>query len=102
LAAEAARESESRFSIIANSSPVLIWMPGPDKLGIFFNKPWLDFTGRALEQAFGNGWADRSIQRIDRDASNPVAIRSKRDSPSRWASGSDGTMASTGGFRVSR
>jgi PAS domain S-box-containing protein len=58
LAAEAARESESRFSLIANSAPVLIWMSGADKLGIFFNKPWLDFTGRTLEQELGNGWAD--------------------------------------------
>src|SRR5215813_12895589 len=38
------RESESRFQIVADAAPVLIWMSGVDKLCTFFNKPWLDFT----------------------------------------------------------
>jgi PAS domain S-box-containing protein len=52
------RESESRFRIVADSAPVLIWMSGVDKLCTFFNKPWLEFTGRSLEQELGNGWAE--------------------------------------------
>jgi hypothetical protein len=44
------RESESRFRIVADAAPVLIWMAGVDKLCTFFNKPWLKFTGRSLEQ----------------------------------------------------
>jgi PAS domain S-box-containing protein len=52
------RESEERFRIVADAAPVLIWMSGVDKLCIFFNKPWLEFTGRSLEQEMGNGWAD--------------------------------------------
>jgi PAS domain S-box-containing protein len=33
-------------------------MSGADKLCTFFNKPWLEFTGRSLDQEMGNGWAD--------------------------------------------
>jgi PAS domain S-box-containing protein len=51
-------ESESRFQIVANAAPVLIWMSGVDKLCTFFNKPWLEFTGRSIEQELGNGWAE--------------------------------------------
>jgi PAS domain S-box-containing protein len=56
--AENHRESEGRFRIVADSAPVLIWMSDTDKLCNFFNKPWLDFTGRTLDQELGNGWAE--------------------------------------------
>jgi two-component system sensor kinase FixL len=51
-----AQESEDRFLLMANSAPVLIWASGSDKLCTFFNRPWLEFTGRALEEELGNGW----------------------------------------------
>ena len=50
------RESEERFRMMANTAPVMIWMSGPDKLCNFFNKGWIEFTGRALEQELGDGW----------------------------------------------
>jgi diguanylate cyclase (GGDEF)-like protein/PAS domain S-box-containing protein len=49
-------ESESRFRTMADSAPVLIWLSGGDKLAFWFNKVWLDFTGRTLEQEIGTGW----------------------------------------------
>jgi PAS domain S-box-containing protein len=52
------RESEERFRTVADTAPLMIWMAGLDKLCIFFNKPWLEFTGRTMEQELGNGWAD--------------------------------------------
>src|SRR5262245_31208515 len=52
------RESEQRFRIVADAAPVLIWMSSVDKLCTFFNKRWLEFTGRSLEQEMGNGWAE--------------------------------------------
>ncbi len=51
-------ESEARFERMADAAPVLIWMSGPDKLCTFFNKEWLDFTGRKMDQELGNGWSD--------------------------------------------
>jgi PAS domain S-box-containing protein len=57
IAEEELRESEARFRTVADAAPVLIWMSGPDKLCNFFNKGWLDFTGRTMEQELGNGWA---------------------------------------------
>jgi len=58
IAEEELRESEARFRIVADAAPVLIWMSGVDKLCNFFNKPWLEFTGRTLEQEMGNGWSE--------------------------------------------
>jgi PAS domain S-box-containing protein len=58
IAEEELRESEERFRTVANAAPVMIWMSGPDKLCTFFNKGWLDFTGRSPEQELGNGWAE--------------------------------------------
>ena len=52
------RESEERFRLMADTAPALIWMSGTDKLCIYFNKPWLDFTGRSMEKELGNGWAE--------------------------------------------
>ena len=57
-AKEALDESEGRFRIAANNAPVFIWISDTDKSYTWFNKPWLEFTGRTLEQEIGNGWRE--------------------------------------------
>jgi PAS domain S-box-containing protein len=66
LAADALRESEERFRSMADSVPVLIWLSDLEPRRTYFNKTWLEFTGRSLEQEMGDGWIDQ-IHPEDRD-----------------------------------
>ena len=57
--AEAAlRESEERFRTLADATPVLIWGSDAGTRCTYFNKQWLDFTGRTAEQEAGWGWTE--------------------------------------------
>jgi PAS domain S-box-containing protein len=58
LGAPSPRESEGLFRLVADSLPLLVWIAGTDKRCTYFNKQWLDFTGRPLESEIGDGWAD--------------------------------------------
>ena len=51
-------ESEERFHALADAAPVMMWMSDVDKLCTSFNRGWLAFTGRKIEEEIGNGWAD--------------------------------------------
>jgi PAS domain S-box-containing protein len=75
LVQDALKESEARFRIVANTAPMMIWMSGTDKLCTFFNKGWLDFTGRRMEQELGNGWAE-GVHREDLDRCFGVYVNS--------------------------
>jgi PAS domain S-box-containing protein len=55
-AEENLRESEERFRQVSDSAPVLIWMSNEEKERIWFNKAWLDFTGRPIEAEIDRGW----------------------------------------------
>ena len=53
---QALHESEMRFREIADAAPVMIWISDATKACVWFNRPWLDFTGRTMEQEIGEGW----------------------------------------------
>jgi PAS domain S-box-containing protein len=57
-AEQALRESEQRYRTITEATPIMVWMSGLDKACYYFNKGWLEFVGRSLEEEIGNGWAD--------------------------------------------
>lgn len=52
------QQSEAHFRFVTESAQALIWMSDPTKLCTWFNKVWLDFTGRSMEQELGDGWME--------------------------------------------
>lgn len=51
-------QAKELYLKIFEEFPALIWRSRLDMLCDHFNKTWLDFTGRTMEQEFGNGWAE--------------------------------------------
>lgn len=51
-------EDTGLFEALANSIPALVWVSDTTKKCVWFNRDWLAFTGRTMEQEYGNGWAE--------------------------------------------
>ena len=57
-AEDSLRESEERFREMADTAPFMVWRSGVDQRCDYFNRPWLDFRGRSLDEELGEGWID--------------------------------------------
>ncbi len=57
-AEEGLRESEARFRRLADIAPVFIWMTNTTSHATYFNRGWIEFTGRPIESHMGEGWLD--------------------------------------------
>lgn len=51
-------QAKELYLKIFENFPALIWRSRLDMLCDYFNKTWLEFTGRTMDQEFGNGWAE--------------------------------------------
>lgn len=50
------KSSEERFRLMANSSPIMIWITDENGLPTFSNQAWLDFVGLAAEEVTYQAW----------------------------------------------
>lgn len=66
---------EDRFRRLADAAPVMIWAAGPDARCNYFNRAWLEFRGRALEDELGNGWTT-GLHPDDRDLCIETYVKS--------------------------
>ena len=49
---------DARFCEVMDVAPVMIWVSNAEKECIWFNRPWLVFTGRDIQQELGDGWLE--------------------------------------------
>ncbi|CAL4869666.1 Adaptive-response sensory-kinase SasA (plasmid) [Asticcacaulis sp. MM231] len=60
-------ESEKQFRTLADSTPNLLWITNLYGDTTFFNKPWLNYTGRTMDEEIDDGWLAH-IHPEDKDA----------------------------------
>ena len=60
LAVSEARVAQSRdfYLSVLENFPALVWRSGLDAKCDYFNRTWLEFTGRSLAQEAGEGWSE--------------------------------------------
>lgn len=61
LSEQELRQSESRFRILAETLPQIVWVVRPDGFHEYYNRRWYTFTGEAVESTLGAvGWFGRA------------------------------------------
>ena len=50
--------SSIEYATLVEQSPILIWRADLTMGCNYFNERWLAFTGRTMEQEYGNGWVE--------------------------------------------
>ncbi len=51
-------EKTNQFCATTDELPAMIWASGPDGLRIYFNRRWLDFTGRPIQLELHGRWTE--------------------------------------------
>jgi PAS domain S-box-containing protein len=54
----AAPLSRSEYQTLVEQAPIMIWRSNTTAECDYFNQRWLQFRGRAMEQEYGNRWAE--------------------------------------------
>ncbi len=75
-------KGDSLFRIMSDNAPVMIWMTDDHGKSIFFNKTWLNFTGRAYEQELGDGWLE-GVHPDDRPVLREMHVKRPEAQPPR-------------------
>jgi CheY-like chemotaxis protein len=94
---------DARFCEVMDAAPVMIWVSDTDKQCVWFNRPWLTFTGRDMQQEFGNGWSQGvHPEDFDRCLETSISMHGRN---SGWSIGCAVTIARivglmTQGFRA--
>ena len=52
------QESEKRFRVMAETTPLLVWICDQDGKIIYLNHRWTEFTGPDLKAGYGDGWEE--------------------------------------------
>ncbi|MFZ4572921.1 MAG: PAS domain-containing hybrid sensor histidine kinase/response regulator [Phycisphaerales bacterium] len=56
IAAAAVRDSESRFKLMADAAPVMIWVADESQRLTYFNRGWLEYRGATAEHEASSGF----------------------------------------------